>query len=29
MMHIPKSVEPAELLSVIANLTRFGPRKAP
>jgi PAS domain S-box-containing protein len=27
MMHIPKPVEPAELVSVIANLTRFAPRK--
>lgn len=27
MMHIPKPVEPAELISVIASLTRFAPRK--
>jgi len=27
MMHIPKPVEPDELISVIANLTRFAPRK--
>jgi CheY-like chemotaxis protein len=27
MMHIPKPVEPAELVSVIASLSRFGPRK--
>jgi CheY-like chemotaxis protein len=27
MMHIPKPVEPAELVSVIASLTRFAPRK--
>jgi CheY-like chemotaxis protein len=27
MMHIPKPVEPAELIAVIANLTRFSPRK--
>ncbi len=28
MMHIPKPVEPAELLSVVANLTRFAARNA-
>jgi PAS domain S-box-containing protein len=28
MMHIPKPVEPAELIAVIANLTRFAPRKS-
>jgi PAS domain S-box-containing protein len=27
MMHIPKPVEPAELIAVIANLTRFGVRR--
>jgi CheY-like chemotaxis protein len=27
MMHIPKPVEPAELISVIASLTRFAPRR--
>jgi CheY-like chemotaxis protein len=26
MMHIPKPVEPAELVAVIANLTRFAVR---
>ncbi len=26
MMHLSKPVEPAELLAVVANLTRFGPR---
>ncbi len=28
MMHIPKPVEPAELLSIVANLTRFAARNA-
>ena len=28
MMHVSKPVEPAELISVIANLTRFAPRKS-
>ncbi|RYZ02700.1 MAG: PAS domain S-box protein [Myxococcales bacterium] len=28
MMHIPKPVEPAELVAVIASLTRFAPRSA-
>jgi CheY-like chemotaxis protein len=27
MMHVPKPVEPAELVAVIANLTRFGVRR--
>ncbi len=28
MMHIPKPVEPSELVSVLANLTRFAPRRS-
>jgi hypothetical protein len=28
-MHVPKPVEPEELLAVVANLARFGERSSP